>query len=84
MTYTINFEAFKKRFDAEYDYLYQRNDDVIGFEEAVSAFDDALENNENFKNFVSKFCDYRQDSITSDREAGAFVFALQALTEEGE
>lgn len=76
MTYTINIEEFSKKFSEEYKFLYDHEDRVAGYEEAVSAFDDALHNNENFKRFVSTFCEYRKDPITSDREAGAFMFAL--------
>lgn len=76
MTYTINIEEFSKKFSEEYDFLYDHRDNVAGYSEAVSAFDDAMSNNENFKRFVSEFCKYRGDLITSDREAGAFMFAL--------
>ena len=80
MTITVNFEAFIEQFNKEYNFLYEHNDNVAGYEEAVSAFDDALQNNENFKHFVSEFCEYCNGAITSDREAGAFMFALEALT----
>ena len=76
MTITVNIHKFKEQFDKEYAFLYDHYDRVAGFTEAVSAFDDAMSNNENFKRFVSEFCKYRGDLITSDREAGAFMFAL--------
>ncbi len=79
MTYTINIEEFSKKFSEEYDFLYDHRDNVAGYSEAVSAFDDAMSNNENFKRFVGTFCKYRGDLITSDREAGAFMFALESL-----
>lgn len=80
MTITVNIEKFLKKFHEEYSFLYDHRDSVAGYEEAVEAFDNALQNNENFKRFVSEFCEYRKDPITSDREAGAFMFALEALT----
>lgn len=80
MTITVNIHEFKEQFDKEYAFLYDHDDNVAGYEEAVSAFDDALGNNDNFKRFVSEFCEYRKDPITSDREAGAFMFALEILT----
>ena len=85
MTYTINIDKFYEQFCKEYDFLYE-HDNVAGLTEAVSAFDDALVNNQNFGRFVNEFNDYRsaklgyRDMISSDREAGAFMFALEALT----
>lgn len=82
MTYTINIDKFYEQFCKEYDFLYEHRDNVAGFTEAVSAFDDALVNNQNFGRFVNEFNDYRsaklgyRDMISSDREAGAFMFAL--------
>ena len=85
MTITVNIDKFYEQFCKEYDFLYE-HDNVAGLTEAVSAFDDALHNNKNFINFVSEFNEYREmkrgffDVISSDREAGAFMFALEALT----
>lgn len=86
MTITVNIDKFYEQYNKEYDFLYEHRNNVAGYEEAVSAFDDALRNNENFINFVSEFNEYRAmkrgffDVISSDREAGAFMFALEALT----
>lgn len=79
MTYTINIEEFTRKFNEEYNFLYDHNDNVAGYEEAVSAFDEAMSNNQNFKRFVSDFASYRKDFISSDREAGAFMFALTSF-----
>lgn len=86
MTITVNIHEFYEKFQQEYKFLYDHEDRVAGYEEAVSAFDDAYNNNQNFINFVSEFNEYRAmkrgffDMISSDREAGAFMFALEALT----
>ena len=72
----VNIQDFQKRFSDEYDFLYDHDDNVAGYDEAVEAFDDLLESNENFQMFVSDFCAFRNDPISSDREAGAFMFAL--------
>ena len=80
MTITVNIHEFLKQFRKEYDFLYEHRDNVAGYQEAVDAFDNALHGNENFRKFVSEFCEFRKDPITSDREAGAFMFALETLT----
>lgn len=73
----INIHKFYEQFKKEYKFLYE-NDNVCGYEEAVNAFDENLKN-ENFAKFVGEFAKYRKDLISSDREAGAFMFALEAM-----
>ena len=70
---TINIKAFEKQFQKEYNFLYENDDNVAGYKEAVEAFDEFLKEN---KNFVCEFVKYRGDFISSDREAAAFMFAL--------
>lgn len=70
----INIKEFKNKFDKEYNFLYSSKDYVAGYDEAVKAFDDFLQNN---KNFVREFILYRGDFISSDREAAAFMFTLE-------
>ena len=72
----IDIESFKYKFDSEYDFLYEHHDQVAGFDEAVDAFEEML--NEN-PDFIGEFAMYRGDIIRSDREAAAFMFALEAL-----
>ena len=76
MTITISLEDFLSIFEYQYNMLYQNHDHVAGYREAVAAFDDFVERH---TGFVCKFVDFRGDSITSDREAAAFMFALEAL-----
>lgn len=72
----IDIATFLKKFNEEYDFLYNANSYVCGYKEAVSAFDDFLiENSE----FVKDFIKYRGDLISSDREAAAFMFALDSF-----
>lgn len=78
---TINIHKFNDQFKKEYDFLYDNNDNVAGYEEAVNAFDDFISSPENQK-FVSEYVKYRQDFISSDREAAAFMFALESLETE--
>ena len=73
----INIQAFLKQFNKEYDFLYE-NDNVAGYEEAVNAFDEFIKTKTN-GNFVGEFAKYRCDFISSDREAAAFMFALETF-----
>ena len=70
----INIYEFAKEFGKEYNFLYEHNDNVAGYEEAANAFDDFLFRH---KNFVVEFVNYRGDFISSDREAAAFMFAIE-------
>ena len=43
-------------------------------DEAVNAFDDFAKSH---GNFIKEFVQYRRDFISSDREAAAFMFAME-------
>ena len=77
MKKTISIEQFLNQFTKEYAFLYDNYDRVAGYHEAVEAFDEFAKTH---KKFISEFVKYRQDYISSDREAAAFMFALDALT----
>lgn len=77
MSITVNIHKFIKRFDKEYSFLYDNRDNVAGYGEAVAAFDEFLPTH---KDFVGEFVNFRGDFISSDREAAAFMFALDAMT----
>lgn len=72
----INIETFEKQFDREYDLLYKSENEVAGYEEAVNAFDEFVKTH---GDFVGEFAKYRGDYVSSDREAAAFMFALEKL-----
>ena len=72
----INIEKFNKQFQKEYNFLYDHHDNVAGYDEAVAAFDDFIQTQ---GEFVGEFARYRHDFISSDREAAAFMFALEVL-----
>lgn len=78
MTKTFNIHAFARQFAKEYDFLYEHNDCVAGYSEAVESFDEFL-TTPNGNKFVCEYIDYRHDFISSDREAAAFMFAFEAL-----
>lgn len=73
----INIKEFLEKFNKEYDYLYESDAYIAGYNEAVQAFDEFLSTH---KEFVSEFINYRGDFISSDREAAAFMFALDTLS----
>ena len=77
---SINIHEFAKKFGQEYSFLYENRDRVAGFREAVDAFDEYLAKDVGgFKKFVGEFVDFRKDFISSDREAAAFMFALESM-----
>lgn len=77
MSININMQQFLEKFSQEYEFLYDNDDHVAGYNEAVSAFDEFAAKH---KEFISKFVGYRGDFISSDREAAAFMFALETLS----
>lgn len=70
----INIEQFNNEFNKEYEFLYENNDRIAGYDEAVKSFDEFAESH---KEFIREFVRYRGDFISSDREAGAFMFAME-------
>ena len=76
---SISIEEFKAQYDKEYEFLYAHYDHVAGYSEAVTAFDDGMRERQWFRDFVNAFAQYRKDCISSDREAAALMFALDAM-----
>lgn len=73
----MDIAKFLEQFNKEYSFLYDHDDNVAGYEEAVNAFDEFLPTH---KEFVSEFVKYRGDIISSDREAASFMFALETMS----
>ena len=69
-------EKFCEQFQKEYNFLYDCRGYVAGYDEAVSAFDRFQADH---ADFVREFAQYRGDVVSSDREAAAFMFALDSL-----
>lgn len=72
----IGMEKFCEQFQKEYNFLYDCRGYVAGYDEAVSAFDRFQIDH---ADFVREFAQYRGDVVSSDREAAAFMFALDSL-----
>lgn len=76
MVFNFNIDDFLKKFDDNYDFLYDASrsgSEVAGQREATDAFDDFLKQH---RDFVCEFVKYRGDVISSDREAAAFMFTM--------
>ena len=71
--------SFYEQFVKEYEFLYDNDDVVAGYTEAVEAFDDFVKW---FPEFVREFARFRGDFISSNREAAAFMFALDVLVDD--
>lgn len=74
--HNISMEKFCEQFQKEYNFLYDCRGYVAGYDEAVSAFDRFQSDH---ADFVREFAQYRGDVVSSDREAAAFMFALDVL-----
>lgn len=76
----ISIHDFYSQFEKEYNFLWEQDDPsrVAGFAEAADAFDDFLNAH---ADFVREFVMYRGDTIDGSREAAAFMFALDAMTD---
>lgn len=77
VAHTINIHEFRDQYNKEYRFLYDHYDNVAGYDEAVAAFDEFVKAHQDF---VSGFCTFIGDFISSDREAAAFMFALEAMS----
>lgn len=74
----VQLDTFQQQFNREYETLYNARDHVAGYQEAVKAFDEYAASADGAA-FVGAFVKHRGDFISSDREAAAFMFALEAL-----
>lgn len=72
-------EKLLKHFNACYSFLYE-NSEKKSVESIVimasELFDLKLKHEDDFRDLVGAFVDYRRDFISSDRESAAFILAL--------
>lgn len=73
---SINIQKFAEQFDKEYTFLYDHDDMVAGYNEALEEGDKFIVEH---GDFVGEFVKYRGDFISSDREVVAFMFALNEM-----
>lgn len=74
-------EELEPVFEKWYSNFYRTHDDNDSkeYREAVKTFDQKSKNDTEFSAIVQQFTNYRCDFISSDREAAAFVMALDEL-----
>ena len=82
-----NIHEFARRFDENYQFLYDNYDQVAGYSDAVDEYDRLHAASESFRLFAREFCKFRAegvcsyDPISSDRECAAFMFTLSDMTD---
>lgn len=74
----IEIAKFIKKYDEEYDFLYEHYDRVAGYNEAVRWYDENHTKPE-VKVYVEAYMKEVDDFISSDREAAAFAFACETF-----
>ena len=74
----VNIKDFLKKFNEEYDFLYEHNDNVCGYYDALKEGDLFISDKKNI-NFIREFNEYRQDILSSDREVVAFMFTMESM-----
>ena len=77
----VSMEELEPVFEKWYSNFYRTHDDNDSkeYREAVKTFDQKSKNDPEFSAIVQQFTNYRCDFISSDREAAAFVMALDEL-----
>lgn len=77
----VDMEELEPVFEKLYSIFYRTHDDNDSkeYREAVKTFDQKSKNDPEFSAIVQQFTNYRCDFISSDREAAAFVMALDEL-----
>lgn len=77
--FNINIHEFLMEFKRQYTFLYEWNNRVAGYDEALKEGDEFIKNH---PDFVGEFIRHRGDFISSDREVVAFMFALDNMIGE--
>ena len=79
---TVDMEELEPLFEKWYSNFYRTHDDNDSkeYREAVKTFDQKSKNDPEFSSIVQQFTNHRCDFISSDREAAAFVMALDELS----
>ena len=75
---TTDIKEFLKKFNEEYDFLYDNDNNVCGYDDALKEGDLFISDTKNI-NFIREFNEYRQDILSSDREVVAFMFTMESM-----
>ena len=79
IAYSVDMEKLEKEFSKQYKRIYDCEDNLNGYDDAINTFDEKMKNDKEFNEMVNDFVSYHEDFISSDREAAAFMFALVDL-----
>ena len=69
----MNISKFLNKFNENYNFLYEYEDNVAGYHEALDYGEKIIYEN---PDFVGEFAKFRGDFLSSDREVAAFGFTL--------
>ena len=69
----MDFSKFLDRFKENYNFLYNNNDHVAGYYEALDYGEKIIHEK---PDFVGEFARFRGDFLSSDREVAAFGYTL--------
>lgn len=74
-----NIDEIIRRMNKNYKELYNNNDNIAGYDDAVRWFDHYMKISKELQELVDKIVKKRHDFIASDREAAALAFALDEM-----
>ena len=79
----INIREFKKRYDNNYEWLYNGGDRLSDYDKLVDDGDKLLSYLSKEKpEFLKEWIDFRQDLMVSDREVAAFALTIMDMVGE--
>lgn len=79
----LNIHDFYKRYQENYDWLYNGGDQISDYDTLWEEFDNLCAGSEGFCSFVGEFCDFMGDLIISDREEAAFILTFHDFVDKG-
>lgn len=75
----IDVNKFLEVYSETYNWLYEKEDKVDGFLEALDLYEGMIKNDKDFRQFVRQAAIERGDAFASDRECVALVFTCEKL-----
>ena len=74
----VNIKEFLKKFNEEYDFLYDNDDNVCGYYDALKEGELFISDKKNI-NFIREVNEYIQVILSSDREVVVFMFTMESM-----
>lgn len=75
----MDINKFLEVYSETYEWLYDKEDKVDGFLEALDLYEVMIQNDKQFKEFVRLAAVSRGDAFTSDRECVALILTCEKL-----